>query len=223
MGPSMEELGVKRLGQPHDAPPPRAAAETLHVGSLVGEYRRLFGTSLAEDVLDEILKRTYERLRVIAESVPVENPGWESDELLQQAWAEKLQTVLSPRGPEIADTSHFFAVTAKSLLHTACDISRRWRTAKRGGAHRRVVAGDHPAADNAWVSEFWIDFETIVDLLSDVERAVVVRRLGLGLSRAETAGQLGLRESEVRAHAEAATKLLAVRLAEYRDAATPKI
>ena len=196
---------------------------SLYIGSLIGRYRDLFGDAEADEVLDEILRRTYERLAAIARSVVARVPGCDAEELLQEAWAERIQKALRPGRPEVNDTEHYFAGAAQSLYHTACDLARRGLAAKRGGEVRRAVLGDEPGPDGSWAAAFWLDFESAAAMLSDEQRAVVERRLVQNLSREETARQLDLREREVRDLLSSAKTLMAVCLADYAEAAGEEI
>jgi RNA polymerase sigma factor (TIGR02999 family) len=98
------------------------------------------------------------------------------------------------------DRSHFFAVAATAMRRVLVDSARRYRSAKRGGAPRRVSL-----TDSMLVAEQRADTLIAVDdALAELARIdprvsrVVECRFFAGLTETETAEVLGVTDRTVR-------------------------
>ena len=173
----------------------------------------------ANDVLSDIADRTVGRMRCLAQMIATQwnLPDEDADELLQQAWLDRIQQALSHGRPPIQSAEHFYRIVAKALRQTLAD---RWRSEgrlKRGGGRPAVRVGEDSDRSRSASppNDARLDLLEAVRSLGVKDREAFRLRICEGVSREETAKRLQVTQAEVRKRLKSAKTQLAGSLADY--------
>ena len=193
-----------------------AGGSTLMLRRRVGNYRQTLGDA----ELANLLCVTERRLLEIARRVGRPPAGLTDEDVLQSAWAGQLGRMLSPEGPEIRDTRHFFCLAAHAISQALTDLRRtegRHRSRLRTAAEAGVIANDLQPAGRSLDPEaaLALDVKDAFEAVPEKDRVVFSMRKCSGYSRSETARLLDMTESEVRTCVQRCQEMLTRRLAAY--------
>jgi len=148
---------------------------------------------------DRLFSLVYDELRRIAHrQMAGERPDHTLDTtgLLHEAYLR----LVDQASADWADRVHFFAVASNAMRRILVDYARRFRTAKRGGAPRRVSLTDAMLVTEERADTLLAVDEALGELARIDERLsrVVECRFFAGLTEAETAQVLGVTDRTVR-------------------------
>ena len=194
------------------------------LGVLVERYRQEQlaagpgGTDGPSPVLEEIAARSVGRLRRIARRLTRTADGrrkYDPEDLLQQAWADRLQKALAPGRPPVNDTEHFFRLAFTAFQQTLLDLVKSDRREKRGGGRGTVKLAAEPAVDPSSLEDTQLDIRTAVMDLDAQDRQTLKMRVTDGVSRETMAATLHVTVAEARKRLSGARGRLAARLRSY--------
>lgn len=148
---------------------------------------------------DELFPLVYEGLKQIAHRhIAREQLGHTLDTtaLVHEAYLK----LVDQTRVEWTDRAHFFGVAANAMRRILVDYARRYRTAKRGGAPRRVSLTDSMLVAEERADTLLALDEALTELARIDERLsqVVECRFFGGLTEEETAEVLGITARTVR-------------------------
>ena len=151
---------------------------------------------------ERLLPLVYDELRKLAaRRLCHEKPGQtlQATALVHEAY---LRLVDAGRGPDWDSRGHFFAAAAEAMRRILIDDTRRKRTEKHGGRHRRLdlddvdPAGDVPSADLLALDEALRKLEAA----EPVKAELVKLRYFAGLSIDDAARALGIAPATAKRH-----------------------
>jgi RNA polymerase sigma factor (TIGR02999 family) len=166
-----------------------AMTEVSRILSAIERGDRLAAEQLLPVVYDELR-------RLAAQKLSHERPGHTLDAtaLVHEAYVRLVQggEASTAREPHWDSRSHFFAAAAEAMRRILVEKARHKRRLRHGGARRRVVLSDHPAAQP---SDDLLALDEALTLLAaedPVAAKIVELRHFAGLGHEAVAATLGL-------------------------------